>query len=52
LDHNQKLFQVRSSKERDRFYQVDTEMKTCTCPDFTFKGSRCKHIVATEIVKS
>lgn len=51
-DHNQKLFQVRSSKERDRFYQVDTEMKTCTCPDFTFKGSRCKHIVATEIVKS
>ncbi len=51
-DHNQKLFQVRSTKEKDRFYQVDTEMKTCSCPYFTFKRSKCKHIVATEIVKS
>jgi superfamily II DNA or RNA helicase len=48
-DHNQKLFQVRSSKDKDRFYQVNKEMKTCSCPDFKFKTLKCKHIIATEI---
>jgi hypothetical protein len=48
-DHNQKLFQVRSSEDKDRFYQVNKEMKTCSCPDFKFKTLKCKHIIATEI---
>jgi superfamily II DNA or RNA helicase len=48
--YNQKLFQIRSSKEKDKFYQVNAEIKTCSCPDFKFNNSRCKHIIATELV--
>jgi len=51
-NHNQKLFQVRSGKEKDKFYEVNTELKTCSCPDFEFKALRCKHIIAAEIIKS
>ena len=51
-NHNQKLFLVRSSKEKDKFYQVNKEMKTCSCPDYKFKTLKCKHIIATEIVRS
>ncbi|MBV9667933.1 MAG: SWIM zinc finger family protein, partial [Nitrososphaeraceae archaeon] len=31
---------------------VNTELKTCSCPDFEFKALRCKHIMAAEITKS
>jgi predicted nucleic acid-binding Zn finger protein len=48
----QKLYQLRSSKEKNKFYQVDTESKTCSCPDFKFKALKCKHILATELIKS
>ena len=48
-NYNQKLFLVRSSKEKDKFYQVNKEMKTCSCPDYKFKILKCKHIIATEI---
>jgi superfamily II DNA or RNA helicase len=40
--YNQKLFHLRSSKEKDKFYQVNAEIKTCSCPDFKFNNSRCK----------
>jgi len=44
------LFRVRSSsKERNTYYDVDIENRTCTCPDFKFKLKKCKHIVATEL---
>jgi len=44
------LFRVRSSsKERNKYYDVDIENRTCTCPDFKFKLKKCKHIVATEL---
>ncbi|HEX5187417.1 MAG TPA: DEAD/DEAH box helicase family protein [Nitrososphaeraceae archaeon] len=52
LEHsnNRKLFRVRSStKEKNRYYDVDIENKTCTCPDFSFRQTKCKHIVATEL---
>jgi superfamily II DNA or RNA helicase len=49
-NNNQKLFLVMSSKEKDKFYQVNKEMKTCSCPDYKFKTLKCKHIIATEIV--
>ncbi|MDQ4056136.1 MAG: SWIM zinc finger family protein, partial [Thermoproteota archaeon] len=43
--HNQKkLFRVRSSKEKSKFYDVDVENKTCSCPDFKFRLTKCKHI--------
>jgi superfamily II DNA or RNA helicase len=48
--YNQKLFHLRSSKEKDKFYQVNAEIKTCSCPDFKFNNSRCKHIIASELI--
>jgi superfamily II DNA or RNA helicase len=48
--YNQKLFQIRSSKEKDKFYQVNAEIKTCSCPDFKFNNSICKHIIAAELI--
>jgi superfamily II DNA or RNA helicase len=50
--YNQKLFHIRSSKEKDKFYQVNAEIKTCSCPDFKFNNCRCKHIIATELVRN
>ncbi len=47
-DHNEGLFKVRSSKDVDKFYNVDAEIKTCTCPDFNFRFIKCKHIIAAE----
>jgi superfamily II DNA or RNA helicase len=48
--YNQKLFQIRSSKQKDKYYQVNAETKTCSCPDFKFNNTRCKHIIATELM--
>jgi len=36
-NHEQKLFQVRSRKEKDKFYEVNAQAKTCSCPDFNFR---------------
>jgi superfamily II DNA or RNA helicase len=47
---NRKLFRVKSSiKEKNKYYDVDIENKTCTCPDFNFRQNKCKHIVAIEL---
>jgi superfamily II DNA or RNA helicase len=48
--YNRRLFQIRSSQEKDRFYQVNADTKTCSCPDFKFNGPKCKHIIATELL--
>ena len=48
--YNTKLFQIRSSKEKNKFYQVNADTKTCSCPDFKFNGPKCKHIIATELI--
>ena len=48
--NRKKLFRVRSSvKEKNRYYDVDIENKTCNCPDFNSRQNKCKHIVATEL---
>jgi superfamily II DNA or RNA helicase len=48
-----RLFKVKSSgKNGNKYYSVDIENKTCTCPDFKFKLNKCKHIVATELFLS
>lgn len=50
LETNRKegLFKVRSSKDKDKFYRVDADIKMCTCPDFNFRFLKCKHIIAAE----
>jgi superfamily II DNA or RNA helicase len=49
--HNQKkFFRIRSSKEKSKFYDVDAENKICSCPDFKFRLTKCKHILATELI--
>ncbi len=47
-NRNESLFEVRSSKDKDKFYSVDTDIKICTCPDFNFRFLKCKHIIAAE----
>ena len=47
-DAKERLFEVRSAKDRDKFYRVDADIKLCTCPDFNFRFLKCKHIIAAE----
>jgi hypothetical protein len=47
-DQKEKLYKVRSTKDKDKFYRVDADIKTCTCPDFNFRFLKCKHIIAAE----
>ena len=47
-DPKELQFEIRSTKDKDRFYQVDANIKTCTCPDFNYRLLKCKHIIAAE----
>jgi predicted HTH transcriptional regulator len=47
-DHKERLFNVRSAKDAEKFYKVDADTKTCTCPDFNYRFLKCKHIIAAE----
>ena len=51
-DPKERLFEVRSIKEKDKFYKVDADTKTCTCPDFNYRFLKCKHIIAAEFASS
>ncbi len=46
----QQIFQVRGIKDRGKFYEVDADIKTCTCPDFNYRLLKCKYIIAAEFV--
>jgi hypothetical protein len=48
----EKLFNVRSSADSSIFYAVDTEIMTCTCPDFNFRSVKCKHLLAAEFASA
>ena len=37
--------------ERAGGYLVNVETATCSCPDHTGRGARCKHLVAVELVR-
>ena len=45
-----KIYIVKSKRDKDTFYEVNMENKTCTCSDFIFRHVKCKHIIATEFV--
>lgn len=44
------LYRVQSSKDKNKFYEVNIEEKTCTCADYMFRKVKCKHIISTEFV--
>jgi len=46
---NENAFKVKS-QSGSGFYEVKTtkDGMTCTCPDYTYRGGRCKHIAATK----
>ena len=44
----QMLFEVESFTTSGQKYVVDLKEKTCTCPDFRYRGRKCKHIKAVE----
>ena len=48
MNRKEWLFEVRSSKDKGKFYRVDADIKMCTCPDFNFRFLKCKHIIAAE----
>lgn len=43
-------FMVKSNKDKSKYYLVDIEKKTCTCPDYLFRKVKCKHILAIEMI--
>jgi superfamily II DNA or RNA helicase len=45
-----KIYIIRSRRDKDKFYKVDIENKTCTCADYVFRHVKCKHIIATEFI--
>ena len=36
------------SQSGEKIYQVNPHAQTCTCPDHTEKGRKCKHLYAVE----
>ena len=44
------IYRIMSSKDKDKFYEVNLEEKSCTCEDFEFRKVKCKHIIAAEII--
>ena len=42
------LIQVQSFSNPEKWYVVDRFAKTCSCPDFRFRGRKCKHIQFVE----
>jgi superfamily II DNA or RNA helicase len=50
LNTKSRIYRVKSSKDKDKFYEVDLEKSSCTCADFIFRHVKCKHIIATEIM--
>lgn len=44
------IYRIKSSTDKDKFYEVNLEKKSCTCKDFIFRKVKCKHIIAAEII--
>jgi predicted nucleic acid-binding Zn finger protein len=43
------VWTVTSASDATKHYTVNAARETCTCPQFTYRGQRCKHIVAVNI---
>ena len=44
------LFRVENG--RGKTYIVDLLAGTCTCPDHTFRGATCKHLIAAQLYEA
>jgi len=38
------------SENGGKIYEIDYKLQTCTCPDHVYRGTRCKHIRAVNII--
>lgn len=47
---SKRIFTVKSKTDESKLYTVDLENNTCTCADFIYRNSICKHIIATKII--
>jgi hypothetical protein len=43
-----RIYKVKSTVDNNKTYIVDLEKLSCTCADYLFRRSKCKHILATE----
>lgn len=48
LKKNKRIYKVKSTIDKDKTYIVDLEKMSCTCADYMYRRSKCKHILATE----
>lgn len=52
LEKSDQVFAVRSTTDKGKFYEVDADIKTCSCPDFNYRFLKCKHIIAAEFASA
>ena len=45
-------FAVKSDADRSKYYTVNLENNTCTCSDFVYRKSLCKHIIAAKLLST
>lgn len=43
-------FTVKSDTDKSKYYTVNIESNTCTCSDFVYRKSLCKHIIAAKLL--
>jgi superfamily II DNA or RNA helicase len=48
LKKNKRIYKVKSTIDKNKTYIVDLEKISCTCADYMYRRSKCKHILATE----
>lgn len=45
LDMNEKnIIKVKSETHPNKEYEINIVLDTCSCPDFTYRNRRCKHL--------
>ncbi|MDN5846111.1 MAG: SWIM zinc finger family protein [Candidatus Nitrosocosmicus sp.] len=45
-------FTVKSDTDKSKHYTVNIENNTCTCSDFSYRKSICKHIIAAKLLST
>jgi hypothetical protein len=45
-------FTVKSDTNKSKYYTVNIENNTCTCADFSYRKSICKHIIAAKLLST